>query len=74
MNNDTDYKSQLQIYAQKNRLTLEYRLIHEVQKGKDKIFTVQVFINGKAYISFEHYSKRVAEQKAAQLTLEELSA
>ena len=73
MNTDSDFKSQLQIYCQKNKLTLEYRLLSEVQKGKDKIFTVQVFIEGKAYVTFENYSKRVAEQKAAQLTLEELS-
>jgi ribonuclease III len=72
LSTDTDYKSQLQIYAQKNKLNLEYRLLDERQKGKDKIFTVQVFINGDPYVSFEHYSKRVAEQKAAQLTLEEL--
>lgn len=74
MNTDSDFKSQLQIYCQKNKLTLEYRLLSEAQKGKDKIFTVQVFIEGKAYVTFENYSKRVAEQKAAQLTLEELSA
>jgi ribonuclease-3 len=70
---DTDFKSQLQIYCQKNKMSLEYRLLKEVQRGKDKIFTVQVFIDGKPYVSFENYSKRVAEQKAAQLTLEGLS-
>jgi ribonuclease III len=70
---DTDFKSQLQIYCQKHKLNLEYRLLNEVQRGKDKIFTVQVFINGKPYVRFENYSKRVAEQKAAQLTLDELS-
>lgn len=69
---DTDFKSQLQIYCQKHKLNLEYRLLNEVQRGKDKIFTVQVFINDKPYVRFENYSKRVAEQKAAQLTLEEL--
>ncbi len=69
---DTDYKSQLQIYIQKNKLNLEYRLLSEIQKGKERIYTVQVFINEKPYVAFEHYSKRVAEQKAAQLTLEQL--
>ena len=73
MNTDTDFKSQLQIYCQKNKLTLEYRLLSEEQKGKTKVFTVQVFIDNKPYVVFENYSKRVAEQKAAQLTLEELS-
>ncbi len=73
LNTDSDFKSQLQIYCQKNKLSLEYRLIKEAQKGKDKIFTVQVFIDDKPYVTFENYSKRVAEQKAAQLTLEELN-
>lgn len=69
---DSDFKSQLQIYCQKNKLSLEYRLLSEEQKGKTKIFVVQVFIDDKPYVIFENYSKRVAEQKAAQLTLEEL--
>jgi ribonuclease-3 len=73
MNTDTDFKSQLQIYCQKNKLSLEYRLINEEQKGKQKIFTVQVFIDDKPFVTFENYSKRMAEQKAAQLTLEELN-
>jgi ribonuclease-3 len=72
MSTDSDYKSQLQIYCQKNKLSLEYRLLSEEQKGKTKIFTVQVFIDNRPYVIFENYSKRVAEQKAAQLTLEEL--
>lgn len=73
MNTDSDFKSMLQIYCQKNKFTLEYRLLSEKQKGKTKIFTVQVFIDDKPYVTFENYSKRVAEQKAAQLTLEELN-
>jgi ribonuclease-3 len=72
MSTDTDFKSQLQIYCQKNKLCLEYKLLSEEQKGKTKIFVVQVFIDNKPYVTFENYSKRVAEQKAAQLTLEEL--
>jgi len=74
MSTDTDFKSRLQIYCQKNKLNLEYRLLSEEQKGKTKVFVVQVFINNKPYVIFENYSKRVAEQKAAQLTLEELNA
>lgn len=74
INTDSDYKSQLQIYCQKHKLNLEYRLISEEQKGKTKVFVVQVFINNRPYVVFENYSKRVAEQKAAQLTLEELNA
>lgn len=72
VNTDTDYKSQLQIYCQKNKLVLEYKLLSEEKQGANKIYIIQVVINDKLYIKFENFSKRVAEQKAAQLTLEEL--
>ena len=67
-----DYKSQLQIYCQKNKLPLEYKLISEERIGAHKMYVIQVFIDSKPYTRFENYSKRFAEQKAAQLTLEEL--
>jgi len=72
VNTDSDFKSQLQIYCQKNKLNLEYKLLGEEKQGANKIYIIQVFINEKPYIKFENFSKRVAEQKAAQLTLEEL--
>lgn len=72
MNTNEDYKSQLQIYCQKYKLPLEYKLISEDRNGTQKLFVVQVFVNNKPYTRFENFSKRVAEQKAAQLTLEEL--
>ncbi len=67
-----DYKSQLQIYCQKNKFTLEYKLLSETKQGANKIYVIQTVVNGIEYVSFENYSKRLAEQKAAQLTLEEL--
>lgn len=72
VNTDTDFKSQLQIYCQKNKLLLEYKLISEAKQGANKLFSIHVFINEKPYVKFENFSKRVAEQKAAQLTLEQL--
>jgi ribonuclease III len=74
VNTNEDYKSQLQIYCQKNKLHLEYKLVSEKKSGANKLYAVQVFINGKPHTRFENYSKKVAEQKAAQLTLEELFA
>lgn len=67
-----DYKSQLQIYCQKNRLTLEYRLVNDERATQQKVFIVEVVIEGKPYVKFENHSKKTAEQKAAQLTLEQL--
>lgn len=71
-NTNDDYKSQLQILCQKNKYTLEYKLLSEERQGTHKLYLVEVYVNGKAYTRFESYSKRQAEQKAAQLTLEQL--
>ncbi|MCW3077567.1 MAG: Ribonuclease 3 [Bacteroidetes bacterium] len=73
VNTNEDYKSQLQIYCQKNKLKLEYRLMEEKKDGANKLYAVQVFINDRPHVLFENYSKKVAEQKAAQLTLEQLA-
>ncbi len=73
VNTNVDYKSQLQIFCQKKKLTLEYKLISEETQGANKLYVMQVFVDNKPYIQFENFSKRIAEQKAAQLTLEELS-
>lgn len=72
VNTNEDYKSILQIRTQKNKQSLEYRLLEEAVRGKTKVYKVQIFIDKMPYVSFEHFSKRVAEQKAAQLTLEQL--
>lgn len=72
IHNNEDYKSQLQIYCQKNKYTLEYKLVNEEKNLMNKQFTIEVLINNIAYVRFENFSKRIAEQKAAQLTLEEL--
>jgi ribonuclease-3 len=70
---NVDFKSQLQIFCQKNKLPLEYKLISEEMNGKDRLYIIQVFVNNKPYARFENYSKRLAEQKAAELSLEELT-
>jgi ribonuclease III len=72
VNTNADYKSQLQIYCQKNKLSLEYKLVSEDRHGAQKLYVIEVYVNKKPYTRFENYSKRFAEQKAAQLTLEEL--
>lgn len=73
VNLDSDYKSQLQIYCQKNKLSLQYKAEEEIPAGGGKFYRVQVLINNEPYESFEHYSKKTAEQKAAQLALESIN-
>lgn len=69
---NVDFKSQLQIFCQKNKMTLEYKLVNEEKAGPQRSFTIEVLVNGKSYTRFENHSKKIAEQKAAELTLEQL--
>lgn len=74
LQNDTDYKTQFQILMQRYKHKFEYKVIDEVIHGKDKTYTIELSINGEAQCTFEHKSKKVAEQKVAQLVLEKLAA
>lgn len=69
---DTDYKSQFQVLMQKQKKQFDYTLLKEEHNGKEKMYTVQLTIEGKEQAIFEHKSKKVAEQKVAQLVLEKL--
>jgi len=70
LQNDTDYKSQFQILMQRKKKRFEYLTLKEERVGKEKIYTVQLTIDGEPFAEFEHKSKKVAEQKVAQLALE----
>lgn len=72
MNTDTDFKSQFQILMQKQKKHFEYKTINEEYVGKEKVYTVSLFIEGEEQAMFQHKSKKVAEQKVAQLVLEVL--
>ncbi len=70
LQNDTDYKSQFQILMQRKKKRFEYLTLKEERVGKEKLYTIQLTIDGVPYAEFEHKSKKVAEQKVAQLALE----
>ena len=67
-----DYKSQLLIYCQKNKLSLEFKTIkEETVKGSIK-FTMGAFINGDLKGQSTDLSKRSAEQAAAEIASQEI--
>lgn len=70
---NTDYKSQFQILMQRQKKQFEYTVLKEDVVGRDKIFTVQLSINGEKQAVFQHKSKKVAEQRVAQIVLEKIS-
>lgn len=73
LQNDTDYKSQFQILMQRQKKQFEYTIVKEDYSGKEKLYAVQLSIDGVEQAVFEHRSKKVAEQKVAQLVLEKLA-
>ncbi|MBC7864161.1 MAG: ribonuclease III [Bacteroidia bacterium] len=71
---DTDYKSRLLNWGQHKKKKIVFEVIEEKGPPHNKVYTVQVKIDGAPNMSFEHHSKRRAEQLAAQLTLEKMEA
>lgn len=69
---DTDFKSRLINICQKEKKKVVFHLLEEIGKGIGKEFVIQVEIEGKPIVKFQHTSKRRAEQLAAELALEKL--
>lgn len=70
----TDFKTELQEYLQKNGpVHIRYELVKEEGPSHDKIFTVQLIVDGKKYKTASGKTKKAAEQMAAKLTMEELT-
>ncbi|MCC7301153.1 MAG: ribonuclease III [Bacteroidia bacterium] len=64
--NDTDFKSRIIEYVQREKLTVEFRLNGEVGKGSDKQFVIHLVIGGELRGEGRHFSKKGAEQLAAE--------
>jgi ribonuclease-3 len=64
-----DAKSRLQEYAQKNNCTLSYELLSETGPEHNKLYQVQVILDGKAYATGTGTTKKAADQVAAHSTL-----
>ena len=72
LQNDTDYKSQFQIMMQRQKKQFEYTILKEEHNGREKTYSIQLSIEGVEQAVFEHKSKKVAEQRVAQIVLEKL--
>ena len=67
-----DYKSELQEFAQANKLKLEYKIEKYTTKGGQENFRANAFINGEFKAYGQGSTRREAEQNAAHLALEKL--
>jgi ribonuclease-3 len=72
-NKETDYKSRLIEWAQKEKKELRFVLVEEVGEGNDKQFVMEVNIDGESKGHAQHFSKKKAEQYAAEKVCIELS-
>jgi ribonuclease III len=71
-NNDTNYKSRLIEWAQREKRSVEFLLLSEVGHGYTKQYVVEVLIDKQAHGKGRDYSIKGAEQNAAMKTLIEL--
>lgn len=71
-NNDTNYKSRLIEWAQREKHTVEFLLHSEVGHGYNKQYLVEVLIDKTPHGKGRDYSIKGAEQNAAMKTLIEL--
>jgi len=63
----TDFKSKLHHWAQKELLTLSFKVIREYMKDGEKAFEVEVFAGEESLGSGEGRSKKIAEKNAARM-------
>lgn len=69
-NLNTDYKTQLQEILQKNgTVRIEYKLQKQEGPEHDKVFTIDLFFNGKKIGEGKGRSKKQAEQEAAHYAI-----
>lgn len=67
---NTNYKSQLLEYSQKNQKIISYDVLdHYRTKNNRERFKIAVLLDGKALATAEDYSKKSAEQKASEKAL-----
>ena len=70
INENTDYKSRLINFCQKTKTPMQFVLIAENTDGIKKIYHIGVEVNNTIIAEAQNYSKRAAEQLAAQVALE----
>ena len=73
-NEDTNFKSQLIEWSQKEKIPIEFKVIDEIGNGYGKQYLVELQIENKVYANGRDYSIKGAEQIAAGKTLEKLDS
>jgi ribonuclease-3 len=70
---DKNFKSRLINWAQRERRTVEFELIEEVENGGKRLLRVRLLLDGQEIAQGEDYSKKRAEQIAAEKAILQLN-
>ncbi|MBN2175166.1 MAG: ribonuclease III [Bacteroidales bacterium] len=71
-NEDTNYKSQLIEWSQREKIPIEFKVVNEIGNGYGKQYVVDIVIQEDIYSSGTDYSIKGAEQIAAGKAIEKL--
>lgn len=63
---DTDFKSKLIEWAQREKKEIHFRLMEESGDGRGKQYKIAAMISGEIFGEALHFSKKKAEQRAAE--------
>ena len=69
---DTNFKSRILEYAQREKRTLEFRVLQEIGDGHRKQYLVELFLDNEPVSRGQDFSIKAAEQIAAEKACEEL--
>jgi ribonuclease III len=69
---DTNFKSKLLEWAQKEKRTLEYKVINVNENYHNRLYTVEVLLDSNSEGKGSGYSIKAAEQKAAEDAINKL--
>ena len=72
-NNDTDYKSKIIEWSQRERKNIKFELVSEEGKGHEKFYTINLCAEGIVEGTGKGFSKKIAEQMAAEFLCNKLS-
>jgi len=63
---ETDFKSKLIEWVQKEKKEIRFNLVEEVGEGQEKQFVMEVLVSGEVMGKAQHFSKKRAEQIASE--------
>ena len=71
-NQDTNFKSRLINWAQRERKVIDFEFLEEIDNGGKKLLRVRVLVDGNEMARGEDFSKKRAEQIAAEKACQQL--